>query len=180
MMKPFLFAVGLALLLPLSVGAQAPDKAGEVSALLPVGRIQRGPNPPTEARLQDAVHWRDWFETEARGRARLALTDGSQINVGSEARFQVLRPQGTTEQTEVELQFGKIRNQVAGAPGKRFEVRTDTAVVGVIGTHFYISRAAGLTTVINFEGKVGVRNADTAVAGEEMLEPFELAEIEPG
>jgi len=181
MIKPLLLAVGFAVLLPLSAGAQgAADKAGEVSALLPVARIERGAQPPAEAKLQDAVHWRDWFETEARGRARLALLDGSQINVGSEARFQVRRPQGTTQQTEVELQFGKIRNQVAGAPGRRFEVRTDSAVVGVIGTHFYISRAAGLTTVINFEGKVAVRNADAGVVGEETLEPFELAEIEPG
>lgn len=179
-MKPFLAGVALTILLPLSAGAQAADKAGEVSALLPVGRIQSGTNPSAEAKLQDAIHWRDWFETEARGRARLALLDGSQINVGSEARFQVLRPQGATKQTEVELQFGKIRNQVAGAPGKRFEVRTDSAVVGVIGTHFYISRAAGLTTVINFEGKVKVSNADATVVGEETLEPFELAEIEPG
>ncbi|MCI0404202.1 MAG: FecR domain-containing protein [Acidobacteria bacterium] len=180
-MRPLLASVGLAVLLPVSLGAQAPtDKAGEVSALLPVGRIQRGATPPAEARLQDAVHWQDWFETEARGRARLALVDGSQINVGSEARFQVLRAQAATQQTEVELQFGKIRSRVAGAPGKRFEVRTDSAVVGVIGTHFYISRAPGLTTVINFEGRVTVRNADAGVAGEERLEPFELAEVEPG
>ena len=179
-MKLFPVAVAVVILLPLSAGAQAPDKAGEVSALLPVGRIQSGSNPPAPAKLQDPIHWRDWFETEARGRARLALLDGSQINVGSQARFQVLRPQGTTQQTEVELQFGKIRNQVAGAPGKRFEVRTDSAVVGVIGTHFYISRAAGQTTVINLEGQVNVRNADPGVAGEETLEPFELAEIEPG
>ncbi len=180
MMKPFLAAAAVTILLPFSAGAQASDKAGEISALLPVARIERGAQPPAAAKLQDAVHWRDWFETEARGRARLALLDGSQINVGSEARFQVLRPQGTTQQTEVELQFGKIRNQVAGAPGKRFEVRTDSAVVGVIGTHFYISRAPGLTTVINLEGQVTVRNADPGVSGEETLEPFELAEIEPG
>ncbi|MGH9777917.1 MAG: FecR family protein, partial [Candidatus Acidiferrales bacterium] len=180
MMKPFLAAAAVTILLPFSAGAQAADKAGEISALLPVARIERGAQPPAAAKVQDAVHWRDWFETEARGRARLALLDGSQINVGSEARFQVLQPQGATQQTEVELQFGKIRSRVAGAPGKRFEVRTDSAVVGVIGTHFYISRAAGLTTVINLEGQVTVRNADPSVPGEETLEPFELAEIEPG
>jgi hypothetical protein len=171
----------LVLLLPLSAAGQAPaDKAGEVSALLPVGRIQRGTAAPAEARLKDAVHWRDWFETAPQGRARLALLDGSQINVGSEARLQLLRAQAATQQTEVELQFGKIRSRVAGAPGKRFEVRTDSAVVGVIGTHFYLSRAPGLTMVINLEGQVTVRNADPGVAGEETLEPFELAEIEPG
>jgi hypothetical protein len=181
MRKRLVPAILALFVLPLTLQAQgAPDQAGEVSALLPVGRIERGANPPMEARLQDAVHWRDWFETEARGRARLSLLDGSQINVGSEARFQVLRPQGATQQAEVELQFGKIRSRVAGAPGRRFEVRTDSAVVGVIGTHFYIHRAPGRTTVINFEGQVAVRNVDASVPGEETLEPFELAEVEPG
>lgn len=171
----------IAILLPAAAAAQGvADRAGEVSALLPVGRIQRGSAPPAEARLSDAVFWRDWFETEARGRARLALVDGSLINVGSGARLQLVAHDAATQHTEVELQFGKIRNRVVGAPGRRFEVRTNTAVVGVIGTHFYVSPTAALTTVINFEGKVAVRNADAAVAGEETLEPFELAEIESG
>ncbi len=181
-MKPAVLAALLVVLVPVTALAQsAPAKAGEVSALLPVGRIQRGTNAAAEARLNDELLWQDWFETAARGRARLALVDGSQVNVGSEARLQVLRSAAATQQTEVELQFGKIRSQVTQRPaGEKFEVRTNSAVIGVIGTHFYVSFAGAMSTVINFGGQVTVRNADRAVAGEEKLAPLELAEIEPG
>ncbi|MBI2956417.1 MAG: FecR domain-containing protein [Acidobacteria bacterium] len=164
--------------------AQAPASptAGEVAALLPVARLQHGTTAPAEARLHDDVFWRDWVETEAQARARLALLDGSQINIGSGARLQVVRHEEASQQTEVELEFGKVRNRVRQltAPDARFEVRTNTAVIGVVGTHFYVEAQAALARVINFEGRVRVRNADLAVAGEVILETGELAEIERG
>lgn len=162
--------------------AQTPQqRAGDVTALLPVAYIERGAAARAQARLNDPLFWRDWFETEAQGRARLALLDGSLVNVGSAARLQVLEHDQATERTELELRFGKVRAEVKQRtrPDGRFTVRTDSAVVGVIGTHVYVA-AAALTTVINFEGRVRVSNADASVAGDEMLEPFELAEIEPG
>jgi len=127
------------------------------------------------------VHWRDWFETQPQGRARLLLLDGSQINVGSGARVQVLEHDQATERTELELKFGQVRAQVKERtrPDARFTLRTDTAVVGVIGTHFYVSSSSP-TTVINFDGKVEVANADPTIVGKEELDPFELAEVEPG
>ncbi len=181
-MKPAAVAALLVVLVPVTAMAQSPPaKAGEVSALLPIGRIQRGTSAAAEVKLNDQLLWQDWFETAAKGRARLALVDGSQVNDGSEARLQVLRSSSATQQTEIELQFGKIRSQVTPRPaGEKFEVRTNSAVIGVIGTHFYINRAPDLTTVINFDGQVTVRNTDPAVVGEEKLDPFELAEIEPG
>ncbi len=181
-MRPVAPAALLIILLPIAALAQSPPaRAGEVSALLPVGRIQRGTNAAAEAKLNDELRWQDWFETAAKGRARLALVDGSLVNVGSEARLQVLRSAAATQQTEVELQFGKIRSQVTQRPaGEKFEVRTNSAVIGVIGTHFYVGFVGALSTVINFGGQVTVRNADPAVVGVETLDPFELAEIEPG
>lgn len=159
-----------------------PQRAGDVSALLPVAHIERQAAARAEARLKDPLFWHDWFETQAQGRARLALLDGSLVNVGSGARLQVLEHDQATERTELELRFGKVRAEVKQRtrPDARFTVRTDSAVVGVIGTHLYVGVAAALTTIINFEGRVRVSNADPAVTGEEMLEPFELAEVEPG
>jgi len=164
---------------PCSVAAQ---EAGQVSALLPLAHIERGSAAPVEAKLQDAVLWQDWFATEDKARARLSLVDGSLLNVGSSARIQVVRHDQATEQTELQLKFGKVRAEVKERTqaGGRFEVRTDTAVIGVIGTHLFIDGASALSTVINFDGKVKVRNLDPAVKGDETLQPFELAEIEPG
>ena len=174
-----LFLLLAATAFPLAAPAQ--DEAGRVTALLPVARVERGGGGAAELRLQDAVFWRDWVETEPRGRARLGLLDGSIVNVGSEARFQVVRHEQTTGQTEIELQYGKVRAEVKKlAVEGRFQVRTETAVVGVIGTHVYIAIAGALTTVINFEGSVGVSSSDLSLPGREVLQPFELAEIERG
>ncbi|MGH9862739.1 MAG: FecR domain-containing protein [Candidatus Acidiferrales bacterium] len=161
--------------------AQSAQPAGEVSALLPVAHIERAA-ARAEARLRDPLLWRDWFETAAQARARLTLLDGSLVNVGSGARLQILEHDQATERSEMELQFGKVRAEVKKRTqaGGRFEVRTSSAVIGVIGTHLYVAAAAALTTVINFDGQVRVRNGDPAVTGEETLAPFELAEIPPG
>jgi hypothetical protein len=177
-----LFLSAVSILLFGSLVPAAAQEAGEVSALLPLAHIERGSASPVEAKLQDAVFWQDWFETEDQARARLALVDGSLLNVGSSARVQVVRHDQASEQTELELKFGKVRAEVKERTqsGGQFEVRTDTAVIGVIGTHLFIDGAAALTTVINFDGKVKVSNLDPNVEGEEVLEPFELAEIEPG
>ncbi|MFQ5776548.1 MAG: FecR domain-containing protein [Terriglobia bacterium] len=168
---------------PLAVlGQGAQQRAGEVTALLPQARIERVAAAPVEAHRGDAVFWRDWFETEVRARARLGLLDGSILNIGSGARLQVLEHNQATERTELELQFGKVRAVVKklNRPGGRFSVRTGTAVIGVIGTHVYADSAPSVTTVINFEGRVRVGNVDRSVPGEEILEQFELAEVEPG
>ena len=172
------FPLVLAAASTLPAAAQA-ERAGEVTALLPVARLERSGAAPVALRMRDPVLWQDWVETEAQARARLQLLDGSILNVGSGARFQVVRHDQATEQTELTLKFGKVRAEVKklGAGG-RFEVRTETATIGVIGTHVYVAAAGALTTVINFDGLVGVNTAGAAAP--ERLEPFELAEVERG
>lgn len=178
-----LLVLAFLLIVALPVTAQtAPQEAGQVSALLPAAHIERGSSSPVEVKLRDPVFWRDWFETEEKARARLSLVDGSLLNVGSQARVQVVENNQATERTELELKFGKVRAQVKERtqPGGRFEIRTDTAVIGVIGTHVYVDGAGAMTTVINFGGKVQVFSSDPNVKKDEILEQFELAEVEPG
>jgi hypothetical protein len=171
----------LALALP-GAAQSAPQEAGQVSALLPAAHVERGSSSPLEVKLRDPIFWRDWFETEEKARARLSLVDGSLLNVGSKARVQVVENNQATERTELELKFGKVRAQVKERtqPGGRFEIRTDTAVIGVIGTHVYVDGAGPLTTVINFGGKVQVSSSDPTIKKNEFLEQFELAEVERG
>lgn len=156
--------------------------AGEVSALLPAAHVQRGSAPPGDVRLHDSVFWQDWLETEARARARVSLLDGSILNLGSQARVQIVRHDQASEQTELELKFGKVRALVRkiGRPGGHFQVRTDTAVVGVVGTHVYVASTGAVTTTINFDGEVRVASTEAPTAGELVVEPFELAEVERG
>ena len=94
-----------------------------------------------EVNRNDPLFWRDWFETKERGRARLGLNDGSVINVGSQARLQVLEHEQAAETTELLLQAGKARTWIRrqSTPGRKFQVRTNAAVIGFIGTHVYVN-----------------------------------------
>ena len=71
-------------------GQDPPTQAGEVSSLLPQALIERGTAAAVEVNRNDPLFWRDWLETKERGRARPGLNDGSVINVGPQARVQVL------------------------------------------------------------------------------------------
>ena len=54
------------------------------------------------------------------------------------------------------LNYGKLRNQVVKItqPGGKYEVKTPNAVIGVIGTDFYVAYDNNRTTVICYEGQL--------------------------
>lgn len=164
--------------------AQTPDpRAGEVTALLPVALIHRGTASPIAAELHGEVRWRDLMETQPRARARLELLDGSVLNIGSAAKVRIVRHDEQSQQTEIELTLGKVRAKVQRLTrsGSAFSIRTNTAVLGVIGTHVYAGAEADTTAVINLDtGRTRVRSSDPAVAGEQVLEPFELTTVAQG
>src|SRR5439155_18021065 len=95
-------------------------------------------------------------------RARIALDDGSVLNVGSESSMKVVKHDAGAQQTELELTYGKLRTQaqkIAKQDGK-FEVRTPAGVAGVVGTDFFVSfdNTTGTMNVTVFEGVVKVCN----------------------
>ena len=163
-------------------GQGPPTQAGEVSSLLPSAMIERGTAAAVEVDRNDPLFWRDWFETRERGRARLGLNDGSVINVGSQARLQVLEHEQAAETTELLLQAGKVRTWIRqrSTPGRKFQVRTNAAVIGFIGTHVYVESTEKLTTVINVSGRSSIRSADEAITKEVILDAFEAVDVEPG
>ena len=166
------FCVVLAPALP--AYAQAPAagqaaRAGEVSARIPDASVSRtGLMQVAEVGL--GVEWNDVVETAARGRVRIALGDGSTLNVGSDSRLIVVQHEQQSRQTDLTLNFGKMRSRVQRlSPGQRFEIRTNTSVIGVIGTDFFIEATATLTRVIVYEGMVLVRNINPSIAGEKRV-----------
>jgi len=134
------------------------QRAGEVSASIPAGQIARtGAELPTNVGTE--VQWQDRVTTEARGRVRLGLDDGSTLNVGSGSSLTVVQANAASQQTDLTLTFGQMRARTKlQQPGARFEVRTNTAVIGVIGTDFWVDATATMTRVIVFEGAVEVRS----------------------
>ena len=106
------------------------------------------------------VDWQDLVNTQVNGRARIALDDGSVLNVGSESSMHVVKHDAGAQQTNLELSYGKLRSQAAkiAKPDGKFEVHTPAGVAGVVGTDFYVEFGNDTMNVIVFEGVVRVCN----------------------
>src|SRR5467141_3018693 len=133
--------------------------AGEVSRLIPAVSIARGSKSIT-ASSKSVVNWQDLVNTQVNARARIALDDGSVLNVGSESSMKIVKHDAGAQQTELELTYGKLRTQAQkiAKPDGKFEVRTPAGVAGVVGTDFFVEYVNGTMTVIAFEGLVKVCN----------------------
>ncbi len=163
-------AFGLALLLsflisiPADVWAvpqAAGQRAGEVSRVIPAVNIARSGKTIT-ASAKTPVDWQDLVNTQVNARARIALDDGSVLNVGSESSMKIVKHDAGAQQTELELTYGKLRTQAQkiAKPDGKFEVRTPAGVAGVVGTDFFVAfdNTTGTMNVIVFEGLVKVCN----------------------
>ncbi|MEO5936054.1 MAG: FecR domain-containing protein, partial [Terriglobales bacterium] len=151
--------------------APAGPRAGSITALLPVARITRGTGRTrsvVEAKKGDPVVFNDLLQTEKSGRARITLNDQSILSLGSQAELRITRHDARTQQTALQLGYGRVRAEVASVTrdGGRFELRTPTAVAGVIGTDFGAdSSLPGVTSFICITGIVEVANSDAKVPG---------------
>src|SRR5258708_10924483 len=128
---------------------------------MPAVRIARG-GKTISASPKTVVDWLDVVNTQASARARIALDDGSVLNVGSDSSIKVVKHDGGAQQTELELTYGKLRSQaqkITKTDGK-FEVKTPAGVAGVVGTDFYIGydQSGGQMNLVVFEGQVKLCN----------------------
>jgi FecR protein len=133
------------------------QRAGEIARLIPAANIERGAKTITAA-PKSVVDWHDLVNTQVNGRARVALDDGSVLNVGSESSMKVEKHDAGAQQTELELTYGKMRSQAMklSRPDGKFEVHTAAGVAGVVGTDFYVGYDNNMMIVIAFEGIVRV------------------------
>ncbi|HUS18218.1 MAG TPA: FecR domain-containing protein, partial [Terriglobales bacterium] len=149
----------------------AGQRAGSITALLPTAKITRGAGKNRailEAKKGDTVVFNDLLQTEKGGRARITLNDQSILSLGSQAELRIIKHDARTQQTALQLGYGRVRAEVASVTrdGGRFELRTPTAVAGVIGTDFGTdSSLPGVTSFICITGIVQVSNSDANIAG---------------
>ena len=162
------YALALAVFLPFSIAVPADifaapqasnSRAGAVARVIPAVSIARGSKTLT-ASAKSVVDWQDLVNTQINGRARIALDDGSVLNVGSQSSVHVVKHDAGAQQTELELTYGKLRSQAQkiAKPDGKFEVHTPAGVAGVVGTDFYVSYGNSTMNVIVFEGLVRVCN----------------------
>jgi hypothetical protein len=171
----------------LRLGAGMPQAAGQmagkVSNLIPQGTVQH-PAQTTQVSLNinDPIVWEDTVRTLNTGRVRIGLNDGSFLNVGVRSTMRIVKHDAQSQQTEIEMQLGKLRGQVVklSKPGSSFQVKTQTAVIGVVGTVFVVTATPKNTNVLCVEGKVNVKNVDPNIPGDKTLGPGEQANVPAG
>ena len=143
--------------IPADVVAQTtqPQHAGKLTAVLPVVNVIRGPQQ-TPASTSEAVYWGDVINTGHLARARVALDDGSVLSVGSDSNLTVTKHDGGAQQTELDLNYGRVRAKAVKQvkPGASFQIRTPTGVAGVVGTDFALDSQGETTRIVVYEGKV--------------------------
>lgn len=146
--------------------------AGQIGALRPAATRN-----DAEAHVKDDLHWNDLLKTDTGGRLRANLGDGSLLSLGSNSQMRVLQHDAATQQTSLEMNYGRLRSRVVklAKPGAKFEVKTPHAVCGVIGTDFYIFVDADRTLVIVYSGKVVVKRLKKSDR-----DPSQTVVVEPG
>jgi hypothetical protein len=135
----------------------ASGHAGSITAMNPKGAIVRDTSKQAEeASKGKDLNFHDLVSTEAAGRIRMVLLDGSILNLGSQSRMYINENDPKTRKTEVELVAGRVRAQVRkmANPNGEWEVRTSTAICGVLGTDFFVETDGTKTRLVVFEGKV--------------------------
>jgi len=156
----------------------AGQRAGEVSRVIPAVSIGRG-GKSINAAAKTQVDWQDQIDTHANARARVALDDGSVLNVGADSSMRVIKHDAAAQQTDLELTYGKLRSQaqkLSRSDGK-FEVHTPAGVAGVVGTDFYVEYGNDVMNVIVFDGFVRVCN----LAGQCVLvKPGQMTSVRHG
>jgi len=161
----------------------AGEHAGKVTNAIPQETVQH-PNQTNQLNLNvnDGVVWHDTVRTLGTGRVRIGLEDGSVLNIGVRSMMRIVKHDAQSQQTEIEMQLGKLRGQVVklSKPGASFQIKTQTAVIGVVGTLLTITAGAKNTQVVCIEGKVNVKNIDPKVQGEKTLGPGEQTNVPVG
>lgn len=133
--------------------AAGEQRAGQINALIPSATRN-----DQSTKVKDVVDWNDLLKTTSSGRVRAGLDDGSILSVGSNSELRVVQHDTASQQTSLELNAGRLRSKVVKItqPNGKFEVHTPNAVIGVIGTDFYVAFSGNKTTVICYVGQVSV------------------------
>jgi hypothetical protein len=132
--------LGLLVAIPAGVGAQATQQAGKVSIVVPTAYVVRASQQLNAAPAM-AVNWGDVINTGHLARARISLTDGSVLNVGSDSNLTVAKHDASAQQTDLDLNYGRVRARAVKLvkPDAHFQIRTSVGVAGVVGTEMIVT-----------------------------------------
>lgn len=138
--------------------------AGKVVTVLPSGSVERQGAAAIPLHVLEPVYWQDLVRTEGNGRVKIELTGGTVLSVGARSQMRIVKHDTASDQTEIELTAGSVRGQVVKLtkPGSSFQIKTQTAVIGVVGTDVIVISGPNGTQVICLDGTVTVTSATGA------------------
>lgn len=162
------------LIMPIDLAAQQAPSAGKITTVLPVVNVIRG-QQQIPAAVNAQVFWGDTINTGHLARARVVLDDGSVLSVGSDSNLMIGKHDPVAQQTDLDLNYGRVRAKAAALvkPDAHFRVRTPVGVAGVVGTEVAVifEPATAQMNVICLEGTCQVcdlaGNCVTLHAGQE-------------
>jgi len=166
-------------------GAAALHRAGSITALLPTAHVVRGVGrklTSTVAKKGETLYWNDLVKTDRGGRARITLEDQSILSLGSQAELRIVKQDVRTQQTSLQLAYGRLRAEVTTVTrqGGSFQLRTPTAVAGVIGTVFGTDSSIGQTQFLCISGVVSVGSSDPGIPQTSSCEPGMAVTVQQG
>ncbi len=153
--------------------AGANPAAGQVSRLTPQVQIDRDTQHIVAA-ASDRVYWNDSLRSGPTGRAHVALTDGSLLNLGSDSSLRIVQHDARAQQTSLDLLMGRMRGKITKLtrPGAKFEIRTPLGVAGLVGTDLSLLVTNDYVDLMVFEGAVRFTTLDgksvTVTAGNQI------------
>lgn len=166
-----------------AAGQAGAQQAGTVNNLVPDGVVQRkGEGAETALKVNDGIYWEDVVRTLQNGRLRVALLDGSSLNIGAYSTVKFFRHEPRMKQTQIELTTGEMRAWVVKLIQEysSFEVETPTAAIRVVGTDFIVEAQVDKTGVYCIEGMVSVHNIEPDVAEQVILHAGEYTVVASG
>jgi len=131
--------VSALLIMPMDLAAQQAPSAGKITTVLPIVNVIRG-QEQIPAAVNAQVFWGDTINTGHLARARVSLDDGSILSVGSDSNLLIGKHDPAAQQTELDLNYGRVRAKAAALvkPDAHFRVRTPVGVAGVVGTELVV------------------------------------------
>lgn len=100
--------------------------------------------------------------TNDRGKARILLTGGNEVFVGPSSNLYLNKSFQSRYNYEYNLNLkGKLRAKFQRTKGRRFRIKTSTAVINVKGTDFIVDSGTNSTQVATFTGLVQLTSLKT-------------------
>ncbi len=152
----------------------APSGIGRTTKVIRSADLLRG-TATTRLKENDAVNENDRIRTQSSGRVRVVLNDDSILNVGPSSLLTVRATTAASRSGSLELAYGRVRAVVVHSTSPAFQVRTATAVCGVLGTTLFVDSSRDLTRIANLSddasSRVRVVSTNPQVTGEVILLP---------